>query len=89
MQEAISQCRRLHWPHQLENLEQPGWLNRPRDPRSDAYKRGVHAALTRYVELVTPPLPFDAGTAEADAFFAGEEEGRLIIARTWEQEQVA
>ena len=29
MQEAISQCRRLHWPHQLENLEQPGWLSRP------------------------------------------------------------
>ncbi len=64
-------------------------FNRPRDPRSDAYKQGVRAALTRYVERVTPPLPFAPGTAEADAFFAGEEEGRLIIARTWEQEQVA
>lgn len=64
-------------------------FNRPRDPRSDAYKQGVRAALILYVERVTLPLPFNAGTAEADAFFAGEEEGRLIIARTWEQEQVA
>lgn len=64
-------------------------FNRPRDPRSDAYKQGVRAALTRYVERATPPVPFDAGTAEADAFFAGEEEGRLIIARAWEQEQIA
>ena len=64
-------------------------FNRPRDPRSDAYKQGARATPTRYGERVTPSLPFDAGAAGADAFFAGEEEGRLIIARTWEQEQVA
>lgn len=64
-------------------------FNRPRDPRSDAYKQGVHAGLVRIIERIALPLPYSAGTAEADAFFAGEEEARLIVARTWEQEQVA
>ena len=64
-------------------------FNRPRDARSEAYKAGTRAALMCFFERLTPPLPFQAGTAEADAFFAGETEGRQIIARTWETEQVA
>ena len=64
-------------------------FNRPREPRSDAYKQGVRAGLTRIIKRTTQPLPFKAGTAESDAFFAGEDEARLIVSRAREQEQVA
>jgi len=64
-------------------------FDRPREPRSAAYKAGVRAALVRSFDCVIRPVPYEMGTAEADAFFAGENEGRQIIARTWEAEQVA
>lgn len=64
-------------------------FNRSRDPRSDAYKAGTHAALTRTIENIKTPLPYELGTAEADAFFAGEAEGRTIFMSAWEQEQIA
>lgn len=64
-------------------------FNRPREARSNAYKAGVRASLTRSFDYITRPLPFKTGTAEADAFFAGEDEGRLIIARIWQAEQIA
>ena len=64
-------------------------FDRPREPRSDAYKAGVRAALVRSFDCITRPVPYNIGTAEADAFFAGETEGRQIIARAWETEQVA
>lgn len=64
-------------------------FDRPREHRSDAYKAGVRAALVRSFDCINRPAPYNIGTAEADAFFAGETEGRQIIARAWETEQVA
>ena len=64
-------------------------FDRPREHRSAAYKAGVRAALVLSFDCITRPVPYSIGTAEADAFFAGEAEGRQIIARTWETEQIA
>lgn len=64
-------------------------FDRPREPRSAAYKAGVRAKLSHVFDNVTTAMPYAPGTAEADAFFAGEEEGRVIFARTWEQAQIA
>lgn len=64
-------------------------FNRPREPRSAAYKAGVRAKLIHVFDNVKTPMPYELGTAEADAFFSGEDEGRAIFARTWEQEQIA
>lgn len=49
-----------------------------RDPRSDAYKIGVMAGLRFRIDSVKPALPYEIGTAEADAWFAGTDEGRRI-----------
>ena len=59
-------------------------FDRPREPRSDAYKAGVRAKLSHAFDNVTIAMPYAPGTAEADAFFAGEDEGRAIFARTRE-----
>ena len=64
-------------------------FNRPRQPRSSAYCLGVRTFLAQRIEGAPVALPFEPGTAEADAFFAGADEGRLILARAWEAEQVA
>ena len=64
-------------------------FDRPREPRSNAYKAGVRAKLSHVFDNVTTAMPYAPGTAEADAFFAGEEEGCVIFARTWEQAQIA
>lgn len=48
----------------------------PRDARSREYKSGVLAALQfRLGEVKKLRCPFDAGTAQADAWFAGTDEG--------------
>ncbi len=49
----------------------------PREPRSDAYKAGVRAVLSKHFEgvLVRDQLHYPAGSAERDAFFAGADEG--------------
>lgn len=49
--------------------------SRHRDPRSAEYRWGVRAALD--FRLLRHPLscPFDIGTCQADAWFAGVEEG--------------
>lgn len=55
-------------------------FDRPRGPRSDAYKRGVRDIL-RYLTGELPALvrpPFVEGTAENDAYIAGVSEGRTI-----------
>ncbi len=56
-------------------------FNVPRDPRSDAYKAGVLDAL-RYcageIESLKSAMLYEMGTAEADAWFAGVIEGKLI-----------
>jgi hypothetical protein len=55
-----------------------------RDPRSDAYKRGVLAALVyRYAGIkIRENCPYQPGTAEFDAFTAGCDEGH----RLWREE---
>jgi hypothetical protein len=52
-------------------------FSKPRDPRSIEYKRGVLSALRLRLEQMTISNPFPAGTAAADAFDAGVEEGHL------------
>lgn len=51
----------------------------PRDSRSRAYCRGVMMAL-RYRTGESPRLrcPYELGTAEADAWFSGTQEGHAI-----------
>jgi hypothetical protein len=51
-----------------------------RDPRSQEYKTGVRAILAwriNGVPLEMPP-PFALGSAQADAYFAGQDEGKAI-----------
>jgi len=60
-------------------------FDRPRDPRSDAYKLGVRELLANRVLGVPFRCPYKLGTAEADAFFSGSDEGRTI----WQQYQEA
>ena len=50
-----------------------------RTPRSPAYREGVLVALRfRLGELPAIRCPYPAGTAEADAFHAGADEGHAI-----------
>lgn len=49
-----------------------------RDPRSSEYKQGVRAMLERKINGTTIPLPYDLGTAQADAYMAGWDEGARI-----------
>lgn len=52
-----------------------------RDPRSDAYKAGVLYVLRARAEGIRgPQRPYPLGSAEADAYFAGCQEGHLIAA---------
>ena len=52
-------------------------FGQPRDKRSQAYKTGVVQGLRVVLgEANNPPLPYRLGTAEADAYFAGYDEGR-------------
>ncbi len=50
-----------------------------RDPRSDEYKAGVRAALEFRVNAVKISLPYSVASAQADAFFAGTNEGHRIF----------
>ena len=50
-----------------------------RAPRSDAYKQGVMACLRLRVDgLAYEACPYPEGSAQADAYFAGVEEGRQL-----------
>ena len=50
----------------------------PRDPRSPEYKRGVLAALKfRLGEKPAIRCPYQLGTAQADAFYSGTDEGNM------------
>ena len=53
----------------------------PRDPRSDEYKAGVIAILSYRITGQKIPRPYAMGTAQADAFYAGTDEGH----RLWEK----
>lgn len=50
-----------------------------RDPRSAEYKEGVRDFLLSRVEGGSlAPIPHELGTAQADAYLAGREEGQII-----------
>lgn len=56
----------------------------PRDPRSLAYKRGVLAVFRLRVEGIRiEGGPYRRGTAEADAFHSGTDEGH----RRWREHE--
>lgn len=55
-----------------------GAFSRLRDQRSNAYKLGVRDLLKSRALGVPFRSPHTPGTAEADAFYAGSDEGRLI-----------
>ena len=50
----------------------------PRDPRSLEYKEGVRAVLEWRVNAVKIKSPYPMGTAQADAFYSGCDEGHRI-----------
>lgn len=51
-------------------------FNCPRDLRSDEYKAGVFDILAaKFAGKSAPPIPYELGTAQADAYFAGGQEG--------------
>lgn len=52
-----------------------------RDPYSPEYKEGVAAVLERRLHAASTSFRYAPGTAQADAFRAGEAEGKLI----WKQ----
>lgn len=56
-------------------------FNIARDPRSDAYKLGAKELLKHRAMGVKFRCPYKLGTAEADAFFSGSDEGRMIWTR--------
>jgi hypothetical protein len=53
-------------------------FKRGRDPRSEEYKAGVRAVFEYRVNKVKIKNPYVLGTSQADAFYAGTEEGRAI-----------
>lgn len=59
-------------------------FDRPRDPRSDAYKLGVRSLLNSRATRTPLARPYAAGTVEFDAFFAGVDEGHAV----WRQYEV-
>jgi hypothetical protein len=67
-------------------------ISKPRDPRSEEYLAGVKNAilhrLTAKLFDGTMPSPYAVGTVQADAYFAGCQEG-LHHATEWEKEQKA
>jgi hypothetical protein len=62
-------------------MEQTFWPGRP--PRSAAYKAGVRDHLLKRIDGVLDlPFPYQLGSAEADAYLAGIEEGKGIVKAT-------
>ncbi|MDM5176575.1 hypothetical protein PO883_05115 [Massilia sp. DJPM01] len=61
----------------VEQLFQTAFYN-GRTPRSQEYKAGARMALEHRIERKDFDMPYQAGTAAADAYFAGIEEGKTI-----------
>jgi len=61
-------------------------FNCPRDPRSDAYVLGVRELLKCKAMGVKFHCRYKPGTAEADAFYSGSDEGNAIWRRHLESE---
>ena len=53
-------------------------FNRARDPRSEAYKLGARELLSCKAQGIRLVCPYRMGTAEADAFYSGVDEGNSI-----------
>jgi hypothetical protein len=53
-------------------------FDQPRDPRSDEYKEGVIATLSYHITGQKMPRPYAMGTVQADAFYAGVDEGHRL-----------
>ena len=50
-------------------------------PRSAAYKNGTRSIFQqRIIGGRIGPLPYPAGSAKADAYFAGQQDGRALFA---------
>jgi hypothetical protein len=49
-----------------------------RDPRSAEYKAGVRSILAWRLNSVPLAMPYALGSTQADAFFAGQDEGKAI-----------
>lgn len=60
-------------------------FNIARDPRSTEYKAGVRAVLNYRVAGTRIRSPHPMGTAQADAFYAGVDEGHRI----WHEHEAA
>jgi len=54
-------------------------FERPRTPRSPEYKAGCRAFLDFKLNQVAIERNYQFGTAQADAFFAGVDEGHAIL----------
>lgn len=52
-----------------------------RDPRSPEYKAGVFDTLNWHLYGIRDGVPYPPGTAQADAFYSGREEGLAICKR--------
>ena len=61
----------------VDQLFQTAFYN-GRTPRSAEYKAGARMALEHRIERKDFDMPYQVGTAAADAFFAGIEEGKTI-----------
>lgn len=61
----------------------------PRDPRSPEYKAGCRALLDFKINRIAIERPYQFGTAQSDAFFAGIDEGHAIIRRTMNEYEIA
>lgn len=61
----------------VDQLYQTAFYN-GRTPRSQEYQAGTRAALEHRIERKDFDMPYQVGTAAADAFFAGIEEGKTI-----------
>lgn len=62
----------------------------PRDKRSEEYKAGVLAALRfRLQEADGIPCGYETGTASADAYFAGCDEGHRLVREHFERAGVS
>lgn len=56
-------------------------FDKPRDPRSHEYKHGVLEGIKSGLGEIADGLPYIEGTAQADAWLAGFDEGRHIASR--------
>jgi hypothetical protein len=59
-----------------------------REPRSNEYKKGVRSTLEFCIIGGNPVCPYPMGTASADAFISGMDEGRQIY-QIYKSQQVS